>query len=107
MGFIMLNGRTPCRHSACARCSKPIGTRYLREISTRLPYCNLDCYADHCAGAIRAIESQATTTYAAQPHRETKQPARLARRVEAKADTPHSAAPQYARRNQIDNRSIG
>jgi hypothetical protein len=65
MRFIMVNGRTPCRQSACARCSNQIGTRYLREIATRLPYCDLDCYADHCAGAIRALENQTTTRYTA------------------------------------------
>ena len=52
MRFILVNGRTPCRQSACALCSKPIGAGYLREIGTRLPYCDADCYADHCIGAI-------------------------------------------------------
>ena len=42
-----------------------IGTQYLREIFTRLPYCDGDCYADHCVGAILALENHATTTRAA------------------------------------------
>jgi len=45
MRFILVNGRTPCRRSTCALCSKPIGTNYLREIATRLPYCDAYCYA--------------------------------------------------------------
>jgi hypothetical protein len=65
MRFILVNGRTPCRQSTCALCSKPIGTNYLREIATRLSYCGADCYADHCVGAILALENHATTTRAA------------------------------------------
>jgi hypothetical protein len=65
MRFILVNGRTPCRRTTCALCSKPIGANYLREIATRLPYCDADCYADHCVGAILALETQATGTYAA------------------------------------------
>lgn len=65
MRFILVNGRTPCRQSACALCSKPIDTGYLREIATRLPYCDLNCYADHCVGAILALEKHATATHAA------------------------------------------
>jgi hypothetical protein len=65
MRFILVNGRTPCRQSTCARCSKPIGTNYLRKIATRLPYCDADCYADHCVGAILALENHATATQAA------------------------------------------
>jgi hypothetical protein len=64
MRFILVNGRTPCRQSTCALCSKPIGPNYLREIATRLPYCGADCYADHCVGAILALETHATATHA-------------------------------------------
>jgi hypothetical protein len=63
--FILVNGRTPCRQSTCALCSRPIGTNYLREIATRLPYCDADCYADHYVGAIRALEKHASATRAA------------------------------------------
>lgn len=62
MKFILVNGRTPCRQSVCALCHKPIGANYLREITTRLPYCDPDCYADHCEGAVRALERHATAT---------------------------------------------
>jgi hypothetical protein len=65
MRFILVNGRTPCRQSACALCCKPIGANYLREIATRLPYCDSDCYADHCEGAALALEHHATATYLA------------------------------------------
>ena len=57
MRFILVNGRTPCRQSACALCSRPIGAGYLREIGTRLRYCDADCYVDHCLDAIEALEN--------------------------------------------------
>ena len=65
MRFILVNGRTPFRQSVCALCGKPIGASYLREIATRLPYCDPDCYADHCEGAVLALERHAIATYAA------------------------------------------
>ena len=65
MRFILVNGRTPSRQSTCARCSKLIDTNYLREIATRLPYCDAECYADHCVCAILALENHATATHAA------------------------------------------
>jgi hypothetical protein len=47
MRFVLVNGRTPCRQSFCARCREPIGAGYLREIGTQLCYCDHDCFADH------------------------------------------------------------
>jgi hypothetical protein len=65
MRFILVNGRTPSQQSTCALCRKSIGTHYLREIATRLHYCDADCYADHCVGAILALENHATARHAA------------------------------------------
>ena len=45
--FILVNGRTPKPQSFCALCCEPIGDSYLREIATRLSYCNQQCYFDH------------------------------------------------------------
>ena len=57
MRYVLVNGRTPCRQSYCVRCSEPIGMAYLREIGTQLPYCDHDCYAAHCTGAVQLIEN--------------------------------------------------
>lgn len=65
MRFILVNGSTPCRQSSCTLCGEQIGGRYLREIATRLPYCDPDCYANHCEGAALALENHATAIYAA------------------------------------------
>jgi hypothetical protein len=65
MRFTLVNGRAPHRRSTCALCSKPIAANYLREIATRLPYCDANCYADHCLGAILALENHAKTTHTA------------------------------------------
>jgi len=42
--FLLVNGRTPCLASTCAFCCEPIGEAYLREVPTRLPYCDHGCY---------------------------------------------------------------
>jgi hypothetical protein len=59
MRFILVNGRTPCPQSACALCCKPIGPTHLREIGTRLSYCDQSCYAEHCEGGVRLLEDHA------------------------------------------------
>jgi hypothetical protein len=45
--FVLVNGGTPISPSLCLMCCKPVGMGYLREIGTRLPYCDLGCYANH------------------------------------------------------------
>lgn len=62
MRFILVNGRVPCAQLVCVMCEKPISPGYLREIVTRLTYCNHDCYAQHCNGAIRLLESRAVVS---------------------------------------------
>jgi hypothetical protein len=44
MKFILINGRTPRVEAFCALCCEPIGETYLREIATRLSYCDHNCY---------------------------------------------------------------
>lgn len=46
--FVLVNGRTPFRRTYCMQCCEPIGGSYLREIGTRLPYCDYQCYALFC-----------------------------------------------------------
>jgi hypothetical protein len=59
MRFVLVNGRTPRPQSLCVLCCEPIGTSYLREIGTRLPYCDHKCYADHCKKAVLVLENHA------------------------------------------------
>jgi hypothetical protein len=47
MKFILINGRTPHVEAFCALCCEPIGVTYLREIATRLSYCDHNCYVGH------------------------------------------------------------
>ena len=47
MKFILINGRTPRVESFCALCCEPIGETYLREITTKLSYCDHTCYVGH------------------------------------------------------------
>lgn len=46
--FVLVNDRTPFRQTWCMQCCGPIGGGYLREIATRLPYCDYQCYALFC-----------------------------------------------------------
>jgi hypothetical protein len=47
MRRVASNGRTPRVESFCALCYEPIGGTYLREIATRLSYCDHNCYVVH------------------------------------------------------------
>jgi hypothetical protein len=60
MRFVFVNGRTPCPRCLCVMCGKPVRARYLREIGTRLCYCDHDCYADHCQSAVLALTARAS-----------------------------------------------
>jgi hypothetical protein len=48
MKFIFVNGRTPRSRSFCTLCCEPIGETYVREIATRLSFCDHQCYLAHC-----------------------------------------------------------
>ena len=59
MKYILVNGRTPRSQSFFALCCKPIGLYCLHEIETRISYCDDECYAEHCVGAVLVIENNA------------------------------------------------
>jgi len=58
MKFILVNGRIPCPESSCAMCCEPIGETYLRDIATRLSYCDHECYLGHRKLAVRNSNSR-------------------------------------------------
>ena len=55
MKFVLVNGRTPRPQSFCALCCEPIGESYVRELSTRLSYCDHKCYLGDGKVAVRAL----------------------------------------------------
>ena len=57
--LLLVNGRTPSPQAFCALCCEPIRENYLREVATRLSYCDHKCYADHCIAADRALKNYA------------------------------------------------
>jgi hypothetical protein len=57
--FVLVNGRTPRPQSFCALCCEAIGESYLRELTTRLPYCDHQCYAGNCKVATLALQKHA------------------------------------------------
>jgi hypothetical protein len=59
MKFILVNHRRPRQRSLCATCREPIQANYLRDIVTRLTYCDCGCYARRRMGVPLAIENRA------------------------------------------------
>ena len=62
MRFILVDGRTPRTRSLCVMCGQPVGMNYLREIGTRLIYCDHNCYATHWESAVLVLDNQATAS---------------------------------------------
>jgi hypothetical protein len=59
MKFVLVNGRAPRAESFCALCCEPIGESYLRELATRLSYCDHKCYMGHCKLAVSVPKERA------------------------------------------------
>jgi hypothetical protein len=59
MKFVLVNGRSPSRESFCALCCEAIGESYLRELPTRVCYCDYKCYLGHRKLAIAALKERA------------------------------------------------
>lgn len=59
MRFTLVNGRSPRADCFCVMCEQPIGASYLREVGTKLVYCDQNCYADHCESAVLALANGA------------------------------------------------
>jgi len=57
MRFVLVNDRAPRPLSSCVFCCQPIGNGYLRELTTRLSYCNQQCYFGHSELTARALET--------------------------------------------------
>jgi hypothetical protein len=60
MRFVLVNGRSPREESFCALCCEPIGEGYLRELATRLYYCNYECHLGHRKVAFSALKEAST-----------------------------------------------
>jgi len=58
MKFVLVNGRTPNPPSLCVLCCEPIEESYLRELTTRLSYCDHKCYLGHCKIAVSMLEER-------------------------------------------------
>ena len=59
MRFVVVNGRTPRQQSFCAMCCEPIEEGYLREIATRLSYCDRNCYLGRSMRTAPALQYHA------------------------------------------------
>lgn len=54
MRYILVTDRTPRTNRYCALCCCSLDG-YLRELSTRIKYCGLGCYTEHCMSAFLAL----------------------------------------------------
>jgi hypothetical protein len=68
MRFVLVNGRTPRPQSFCAMCCEPIGNGYLREIATRLSYCDRNCYLGRSTLSARAVQLHSPGRYERPQH---------------------------------------
>jgi hypothetical protein len=59
MKFVLVNGRTPRPQSFSALCCEAIADSYLRELTTRLSYCDHKCYVGQCKIAAPALQKPA------------------------------------------------
>lgn len=59
MRFMLVNDRQPKADAYCGLCCDPITESYVREVQTRLLYCDAQCFAGHVSMAILAIEYKA------------------------------------------------
>jgi hypothetical protein len=59
MKFVLVNGRTPDPPPFCALCCEPIEESYLRELTTRLFYCDHNCYVGHCKIGVTVLQERA------------------------------------------------
>lgn len=59
MRFILVNGSPAGDQAHCALCCEKIGDTYLREMQTRLLYCDSRCYRGHVAFSHLALEARA------------------------------------------------
>jgi hypothetical protein len=44
MRFVWVNDRVSRKSSICAHCGVSLGTGYIRDIASQLPYCGYECY---------------------------------------------------------------
>jgi hypothetical protein len=55
--FVLVNDRVPREDTRCALCGRGIGKGYVRELQTRLLYCDTQCAAGHTKMAKLAVEN--------------------------------------------------
>jgi hypothetical protein len=49
IAFVLVNERVPRAHANCARCCARIERGYVREVQTRLVYCDAQCFGEKTA----------------------------------------------------------
>jgi hypothetical protein len=63
--FVLVNDRMPRVDANCALCCAKIDTGYVRELHTRLVYCDQVCFAGHSKMAMASLVNSARRADAA------------------------------------------
>ena len=58
MIYVLVNHRVPRTDLHCALCGGDFQEGYIRELQTRLPYCDAQCLAGHARMGMRVIEDR-------------------------------------------------
>ena len=56
MRFVLVTDRA-LKGSCCALCREAIRAEYLRDLGTRLSYCDYHCYSDHLRMSVLRLEN--------------------------------------------------
>jgi len=56
--FVVVNNRVPCANQHCAMCNDLIEKGYVRDLQTRLVYCDTPCFAGWTHGSIRVLKDR-------------------------------------------------
>ena len=57
--FVLVNDRVPRTDANCALCCAKVERGYVRELQTRLVYCDAQCFTGHGKMAMTAIVNRA------------------------------------------------
>lgn len=65
MRCVLVNGASLKAPTLCAHCSNKVGASYVREIGTRIVYCDFRCYSAAIEIPVRMLgyRAPATTTW--------------------------------------------
>jgi len=56
--FVVVNNRIPCSDQRCALCGCPFEKGYVRDLETRLPCCDTQCFEVRAHEIVRVLRNR-------------------------------------------------